>query len=448
VKVRYDAAHTSGVVLLVSNYLDGFLFVVETAVGKQHQVIPKYWWHPSFGTGCITSSGFMLQPNIQERDFGRYAPSLANLDPSTVRMFYLNLCRVAHDHGIYMPAYEEFRPEDTFSRIECCDRRTACVPKFCQSQVPRWEAIIHHHLKRDKVIPSSHPQVDEIRHNPNGYEALMLLISPYSPGFTDNRILIKPHPQQGKRSLDDHFRRCEFHYYRQQCYLGTSHNWTDAIHMIRFLDSCQNSNALRTLYNQERHVPAMQYKFSRERIVAMLKEYMASPSFTLLGGRPTVASTTHSNRTTPSNSTAVTSLTTRPTGSTTRYRFSRSNGGTNGGGGTQRSGNTRRSPLDRNVRALEASTETPSFDDDSSIKPTDDFIITKLNGECLGGCEVDHPPYECPNIVGDVAQQKKVFASLSSKQRSLPIRAITATDDKDDDVDLIDLNDPEDQDSD
>jgi len=276
----------------------------------------------------------------------------------------------------------------------------------------------------------------------------VLLISPYSPGFTDNGILIKPHPQQGKRSLDEHFRRCEFHYYGQQCYLGTNHNWTDAIHMIRFLDSCQNSNILRMMCNQERHVPAMQYKFSRERIVATLKEHMASPSFTLLGRRPTVTSTTPSNRTTLNNSTAVTLLTTRPTGGTTRYRFSRSNGGTNGGGGTQRSGNTGRSPRDRNVRALEASTETPSFDDDSSIEPTDDFMVAKLNGECLGGCNVDHPPYECPNIVGDVAQQKKVFASLSSKRRSLPIRAITATDDDDDDVDLIDLNDPEDQDSD
>jgi len=273
----------------------------------------------------------------------------------------------------------------------------------------------------------------------------MQLISPCSPRFTDNGILIKPHPQQGKRSLDDHFRHCEFHYYGQQCYLGTSHNWMDAIHMIRFLDSCQNSNVLRTLYKQER---AMKYKFSRERIVATLKECMASPSFTLLGGRPTVASTTPSNRTTPSNSTAVTSLTTRPTGSATHYRFSRSNGGTNGGGGAQRSGNTGRSPRDGNVRALEAFTETPSFDDDSSIEPADDFIVATLNGECLGGCDVDHPPYECPNIVGDVAQQKKVFASLSSKRPSLPIRAITATDDNNDDVDLIDLNDPDDQDSD
>jgi len=276
----------------------------------------------------------------------------------------------------------------------------------------------------------------------------MLLVSPYSPAFTDNGILIKPHPQQGKRSLDEHFRRCEFHYYGQQCYLGTSHNWEDAIHMIRFPDSCQNSNVLRTMYNQERHVPAMQYKFKRERIVATLKEYMASPSFTLLGGRPTVVSSAPSNRTTQSNSTAMTSLTTCPAGSTTCYRFSHSNGGTNGGGGTQRSGNTGRSPHDRNVCALEASTETPSFNDDSSIKPTDDFIVAKLNDECLGGCNVDHPPYECPNVVGDVAQQKKVFASLTSKRRSLPIWAITATDDNDDDVDLINLNDPDDQDSD
>jgi len=193
VKIRYDAAHTSGVVLPVSDYLDGFLFVVEPSVGKQHQVVRKYWWHSTFGTGCITSSGFMLQPNVQERDFGRYTPSLTNLDPSMVRMFYLDHCRVAHDHGIYMPVYAEFRPEDTFSRIECGDMPTARVPKFCQSQAPRWEAIIHHHLKCDKMIPSSHLQADEIRHNLNGYEALMLLISPYSPGFTDNGILIKPH---------------------------------------------------------------------------------------------------------------------------------------------------------------------------------------------------------------------------------------------------------------
>jgi len=184
-----------------------------------------------------------------------------------------------------------------------------------------------------------------------------------------------------------------------------------------------------------------------ERIVAALKECMASPSFALLGGRNAVVSAAASNRSAPNNSTAVTSLTTRPAGSNAWCRFRSSSGGTGGGSGAQRSGNTGRSSRDRNVRALEASTETPSFDDDSSIEPADDFIVAKLNGECLGGCNVDHPPCECPNVVGDVAQQKKTFASLSSKRRSLPIRAIAATEDDDGDgVDLIDLHDPEDQD--
>jgi len=95
----------------------------------------------------------MLQPNIQEREFRQYAPTLEGLDPSTVRQWYINFCRVAPDYGIYVPAYEEFRPEETFLVIECGDTPTARVPKFCQSQVPRWEAIIHHHLKHDKVIP-------------------------------------------------------------------------------------------------------------------------------------------------------------------------------------------------------------------------------------------------------------------------------------------------------
>jgi len=60
VKARYDAAHTSGVVLPVSDYLDGFHFAVETAVGKQHMILRKCWWHPSLGTGCITNTGFVL----------------------------------------------------------------------------------------------------------------------------------------------------------------------------------------------------------------------------------------------------------------------------------------------------------------------------------------------------------------------------------------------------
>jgi len=191
----------------------------------------------------------------------------------------------------------------------------------------------------------------------------------------------------------------------------------------------------------------MRCKFVRERIVAALKEHMASPSFTLLGGRKKIGSTPTTSRGAPT--TAVTSLTTRPAGGNARCRYRTSNGGAGSGSGAPRSSNPGRSSRDRNVRALEAATEDASFDDDSSLEATDDFVVAKLNGECLGGCGVDHPPHECPNIVSDVAQQKKTFASLSSKRRSLPIRAIAATEDgDDDDVDLIDLNDPKDQNSD
>ena len=95
-KVRHDAAHTSGVVLPVSDCLDGFVFIIETEVGKQHRIVRKHFWHPSFGTGCIASSGFMLQPNVQEWDFARYTPYLENLDPLTVRMFYQDPVSYTH----------------------------------------------------------------------------------------------------------------------------------------------------------------------------------------------------------------------------------------------------------------------------------------------------------------------------------------------------------------
>ena len=88
------------------------------------------------------------------------------------------------------------------------------------------------------------------------------------------------------------------------------------------------------------------------------------------------------------------------------------------------------------------------MDNDSSTKPSEDVIVAKLNGDCLGGCGKVHPPYECPNLTGDVEHQKKTFASLSSKCRFLPVWAITAAGDDDDEVDLIDLHDPDDQDSD
>jgi len=109
-------------------------------------VYRAYYWHSSLGTGFITASGFLLQPNIQEREFGHHAPSLTSLDPTLVRLFYLDLCRVAHEYGIHVLAYEEYRPEVTFSTIECGDTPTARVPKFCESEVPQWAAIPEGHL--------------------------------------------------------------------------------------------------------------------------------------------------------------------------------------------------------------------------------------------------------------------------------------------------------------
>jgi len=196
----------------------------------------------------------------------------------------------------------------------------------------------------------------------------MLLVSPHHPSFRENGILIQAHPQQGRHTLDEHFRHCEFCYYGQQCYLNTNHNWADEIHIICFLDSCQHSNVLRTLYNQEKHVPACQCKFVRERIVATLKEHMASPSLVLLGRHPTVTPVA------TGNGAGTTLAIARPSG-TAHCRFSRPSGG----GGAQRSGNTGRSPRDRNVRAIEVSTESSLLDDDSSAEPPEDMIIAKLN---------------------------------------------------------------------
>jgi len=43
------------------------------------------------------------------------------------------------------------------------------------------------------------------------------------------------------------------------------------------------------------------------------------------------------------------------------------------------------SPRDRNVCAIEASTEPSLLDDDSSPEPPEDMIVAKLNGDCIGG---------------------------------------------------------------
>jgi len=310
-----------------------------------------------------------------------------------------------------------------------------------------WQAIIHHHLKRHKVIPSLHPQFNEIRHNPNGCEALMRLIAPCHPAFTDNGILIQPHPRQGCRSLDEHFRRCEFFCFTQKCHLNTEHSWNKEIHIVRFLNSCENSNVLRTLYNQEKNVLDCFYKFSCERIVATIKEHIDSPSFALLGGRVRQAPTAARPATTGVGTAPVSC----PAPGATRCRFSHSGAGgtgTGAGNGTQRSGATGRSPRDRQVHAIAASSPPSLLDDDASVETVKEMIVAKLNGECLGGCGKVHPPHECPNLVGDVEHQKKTFASLSGKRQFLRVRAITAETDDGDDVNLINLGDPGAEDSD
>jgi len=91
----------------VNDFIIGFEFHVETRKNALSKVYRCFWWHSMLGTGCIAGSGFLLQPNIQERDFGRYAPSLEGLDPAKVRNWYLDLVRVGHNFGIYLPAYEE-----------------------------------------------------------------------------------------------------------------------------------------------------------------------------------------------------------------------------------------------------------------------------------------------------------------------------------------------------
>jgi len=228
--------------------------------------------------------------------------------------------------------------------------------------------------------------------------------------------------------------------------LNTEHSWNKDIHLKRFINSCAHSDVLSTLYNQEKNVPDCTYKFARECIVATIKEHIDSPLFALLSGRTRSTPTVARPATNGVNGVSAAHVS-RPAGAT-RYRFSRSSTGTGTGNGTQRSGATGRSPRDRNVRSIVALSPPSLLDDDSSVKTIEEMIVAKLNGACLGCCGKVHPPYECPNLVGDVEHQKKTFASLSSKHRLLPVRAITTASDDDDDVDLINLGDPGTEDSD
>jgi len=61
------------------DFIIGFEYQAEVSQGHVRKVFRRFWWHSALGTGCITSSGYVLQPNIQEREFGRYAPTLEDL---------------------------------------------------------------------------------------------------------------------------------------------------------------------------------------------------------------------------------------------------------------------------------------------------------------------------------------------------------------------------------
>ena len=106
VRRRYEAVHTSGIIIFAKEYIQGYRHVVKPWSGHGIAVRHGFYWHSTFGTGCVAASGFILQPNIQEREFARYAPMLDSLDPANVFQYCRALCRVSHDYGVRLPAYE------------------------------------------------------------------------------------------------------------------------------------------------------------------------------------------------------------------------------------------------------------------------------------------------------------------------------------------------------
>ena len=204
--------------------------------------------------------------------------------------------------------------------------------------------------------------------------------------------------------------------------MGTKHDWTQAIHVIRFIDTCKYSAYLRTMYDQERHVHVCQYKFTRERLVTTFNEYLALPAFALLQGRtraPTAAA--------------------RPTGPTRasdgRYRSNDS---------TRRSSGTQRSPRsgDRNVRSLEEESVNDGSADGDADQLTDDddssLVMHAMTAKCIL-CDQTHEPYCCPCVVGDVAAQRKVFANLRQRRSTSNVRMVDVEPSSDNDTDLLDL---------
>ena len=121
VRKWYDAAHVSAVIIFALECVNGCAHIVKNRLGIGSPVVRGFYWHSTFGTGAITASGHMIQPNIQEREFARYAPMLDSLDPANGFQHYRDLCRVGHACGAYFPAHEEFCPSKSFAVIECGD---------------------------------------------------------------------------------------------------------------------------------------------------------------------------------------------------------------------------------------------------------------------------------------------------------------------------------------
>ena len=185
-------------------------------------------------------------------------------------------------------------------------------------------------------------------------------------------------------------------------------------------------------------MPACKYKFTRGRIVTTLKEYKASPSFLLFGGRRESTSTS-----------TVPVATSASAPRTSSGRFAKTDGG------TTRSGHSGRSPRDRNVRYVEATSEPSLLDGDFCQPISEDRLVAKLIGDCIMGCGVNHDAYKCPLLKGDEESQKKTFSSVGQRRRTFAVREVAMADDdvaqdgnNDDGGDLIDLNDDLGEDSD
>jgi hypothetical protein len=432
VKRRYEAGLDPSIVLPASEYVQPFAYHVQVGIpgpvtkGRTPVVLikRKYYWHSSLGKGIISSAGLVLQPNILEREFHRAAPYMDSIDPCGIHRWYVDFIRVCHDYGIYVPAYEQFQPERSYAHLICGDVEEADVPSFYGSDVRNWATILHNHFKKDKVVPSSHPNYEEIRYDTNGYKALQIIMGRFHPAYTDNGVLIQGHPQQDRLTLEDHFRQAEYHYRIQTAFMNTSHDWTHPVHVIRFLDSCKYSAYLRTMYDQERHVPACAYKFTRERLVTTLKEYLELPAFRLLHGRASATSTATTSH-------ARASTTTRTADG--RFRSSSNN--------TRRSGDSRRTPRsgDRHVRALTEDNDDDTLSDagtaDSQDDVDEDLSLHALTSPCIV-CGTVHEPYCCPALNGNAEAQKTVFAKLS--RRNANMREVTTT--PNEDADLLGLD--------